>query len=149
GPAAPISGNDGVNRAEDPAISLLRRQYFERIGASQIAEFDAAPIAQKKTMFMLAFSKYLAGIMAGDAEVKKAPTAPSRPSFKDGLRSMAGRRVQAPEDWSRTAGTRLHATEDATAKRQLANAAAIVRQTLPAEDSSIFGRGPEMEQARL
>jgi hypothetical protein len=148
-PSSPGAESDGINGAEDPAISLLRRQYFERISASQLGEFDAASISQKKNMFMLAFSSYLAGVMVGDAEAPGANGAAPQSSQKAGWRAMMGRRPQLTEDWSRVAGTRIHATEDATAKRQLANAAAIVRQTLPAEDVSIFGRGPEMEQARL
>jgi Carboxypeptidase regulatory-like domain len=143
------SPGTGAGRAEDPAISQLRRQYFERINASQLAAFDGAPNAEQKRMYRFAFATYLAGIAGGDASLAEAVTEVAKPSKKPNWRAMVGGRGQADEMLTRTPGTRLHREEDSTAKRQLANAAAIVRQRLPAEDASIFGRGPEMEQARL
>jgi hypothetical protein len=134
---------------EDPEISQLRRQYFERINSSQLAAFDGAPIPEQKRMYKFAFSTYLAGIMAGDASLAGAAAEAAAPAQKRSWRATMGRRAQANESPVQPLETRRHREEDDTAKRQLANAAAIVRQKLPAEDASIFGRGPVMEQARL
>jgi hypothetical protein len=139
----------GGGLAEPPAISLLRRQYFERINASKLAEFDGGSLAEKKRMYSLAFSSHLANIAGPEdsgAAARAKTKMPSQTSRWKGMIGVRGKADQAtPNPWISS----QQREEDAQAKRQMANAAAIVRQTLPAEDVSIFGRGPEMEQARL
>jgi hypothetical protein len=135
--------------AEPSDISLLRRQYFERINASKLAEFDAASFAQKKNMYMLAFAGYLANIAGPEDSLAAAKAATTMSSQTSKWKVMMGRRGKVDDVMPHPGVSSQQREEDEQAKRQMANAAAIVRQTLPAEDVSILGRGPEMEQARL
>jgi hypothetical protein len=134
--------------AEPTAIDRLRRSYFERLRGSQIGVFDSAPLAQQKSMYMMAFAGYMAGIMEGDSAPSTAADdtakAPKRPWRQ--IMGFGGVPAQATSQIPAHIPNR---EEDSRAKRQLANAAAIVQQTLPGEDVSIFGRGPEIDQARL
>ena len=138
-PAAAIPKLPGVvavtSRTSMPL--LQRRKYFEQLNPAQLTAFDAAPLAQKKSMYAMALTVRMMGVTDPSPTPVQQPQEKSqrRRSMLGGLGRMSGVGgigAAAPPPPP-------HSEEDQMANRMLTRAASIVRDHLSPEEAVAFG----------
>lgn len=145
-PAIPKLPGVVATTSEDPVISLQRRTYFEQLNPSQLTAFDAAPLAQKKSMYLMALTVR----MMGGTDSSPAPV--QQPQEKSQWRRpMLGGlgRKSGVGGIGAAAPLTPHSEEDQMARRMLTQAASIVRDHLSPEEAVAFAEVPEIERARI
>jgi hypothetical protein len=133
--------------SEDPAISLLRRRYFEQLNPAQLTAFDAAPLAQKKRMYAMALTVRMVG--GTDPDPTQVQQPPEKKQQRRSILGGLGRMSGVGGIGAAAAPPTPHLEEDQAARRMLTQAASIVRDHLSPEEVAAFAQAAEIERARI